>query len=58
MDFLHTIKLLVEENDAAISETQKAIMRIDFLLQRTLQQHSVPSESISQELSILFQEKK
>jgi len=58
MDFLHTIKLLVEENDTAICATQQAIMRIDFLFQKTLQQHSVPSESISQELSILFQEKK
>jgi hypothetical protein len=58
MDFLHTIKLLVEENDAAIDSTQQAIMRVDFLLSRAFQKDFTPSESISQELSLLFQERR
>ena len=58
MDFLHTIKLLVQENDAAIDSTQQAIMRLDFLLSRTFQKDFIPSESTSHELSLLLQERR
>jgi len=58
MDFLRTIKHLVEENDTAIAATQQAIMRVDFLLSRTFQKDAIPSESTSQELTLLFQERR
>jgi hypothetical protein len=58
MDFLRTIKHLVEENDTAIAATQQAIMRVDFLLSRTFQKDAIPSESTSQELALLFQERR
>jgi hypothetical protein len=58
MDFLQTIKLLVEENDAAIDSTQQAIMRVDFLLSRTFQKDFIPSESTSHELTLLLQERR
>jgi hypothetical protein len=58
MDFLHTIKLLVQENDAAIDATQQAIMRVDFLLSRTFQKDFIPSENTSHELSLLLQERR
>ena len=58
MDFLHTIKHLVEENDAAIGATQQAIMRLDFLLSRAFQKDCMSSENNSHELSLLFQERR
>jgi hypothetical protein len=58
MDFLHTLKHLVEENDAAIGATQQAIMRVDFLLGRAFQKDVLPSESTLPELSLLFQERR
>ena len=58
MDFLHTLKRLVEENDAAISATQQAILRVDFLLSRALQKDCSPSENPTNELALLFQERR
>jgi hypothetical protein len=58
MDFLHTLKVLVEENESAIGATQQEIMRLDYHLSRTLQKDSIPSESSAQELSLLIQERR
>ena len=58
MDFLRTLQHLVEENDTSIAATQQAIMRVDFLLSRTFQKEAIPSESMSQELTLLFQERR